>query len=346
MEAKTGVAVFGVGRAGQYHLPNLAARGDVRVRWVVDVEAARERARDLCERHGVEEGVQFLPADRCEAVFEDPETVAVIVTTPTRFHEDITKRALRAGKHVFCEKPISFTADVVRSCYQEAEQQGKVLFCGFNKRFDDNHVQLKREVQSGSVGAARAFYCLWRDPASSASFLNSYITPSGGILCDSAIHQLDYVPWLLGEKPCSLVASGGRTSNFADIFAKSEDVDSAVITLRFPSGAQAVIEVTRESPLDFFYFRMEVLGTKATSVLQTLDKSTVCSVRMGEGEKEGRIPLSLSSSYKNEMDSFVRVIQGKEECPVPAQEVIQAHTLADLCLVSLREGRVVDCSHL
>ena len=81
---------------------------------------------------------------------------------------------------------------------------------------------------------------------------------AGGVFCDSAIHQLDYVCWMLGEKPRSLVAVGGRTSELADVFEKCGDVDSTVVTLQFPSGAHAVIEITRELHIDSFYFRIEV----------------------------------------------------------------------------------------
>ncbi|KAL8586924.1 hypothetical protein ACOMHN_051029 [Nucella lapillus] len=306
---RLGVALFGVGRAGQYHLPTLARHPHVTLRWVVEVEAARDRARDLCAAHGLTD-VQFAAADRCDVV-----TVAVVVTTPTPFHEDITKRALRAGKHVFCEKPLSFTSAAVRSCYQAAEEHGKVLFCGFNKRFDEDHVALRRAVHCGKVGDARAVYYTWRDPTTSPPFLHNYLPASGGIFCDSVIHQLDYVPWLLGQKPCSLVDMGGRTSKFADVFEKCGDVDSTVITLHFPSGLSAVIEVTREAPLDDVYFRLEVLGTKGTLLLHKLDRDTVYRVGVeGEegkkGEEGGRkAPLSLWSSYKHEMECFIRVIQ-------------------------------------
>ncbi|KAK7103125.1 myo-inositol 2-dehydrogenase-like [Littorina saxatilis] len=340
MQTTVGMAVFGVGRAGQYHLTSMAAHPDVTVRWVVDVEGVRERAAQLCAQYGLQD-THFAPTDHWQCVLDDPQTVAVVVTTPTRFHEDITKRALRAGKHVFCEKPISFTAEVVQSCYQEAEKHGRVLFCGFNKRFDEQHVKLRERVQAGQLGSPRLVHYHWRDPKTSPDTVASYILPSGGIFCDSAIHQLDYVPWMLGETPSTVHAVGTRTSLLAGDYAKCGDVDSTIITLGFPSGVHAIIEVSREMHNDDLYFRIEVMGTKDTYLLHKVNRDTTSEVRMDGQKGETLIPLTIWSAYKHEMDCFVRVVQGKEECPVTAQEAIQASRLADLCLLSLNEDRVV-----
>ena len=70
-EAKTGVAVFGLGRAGQIHLPNLASHPDVCVRWLVDVAGVRDSAAQLCQRHGLQHA-QFVDSENCHKVFDDP----------------------------------------------------------------------------------------------------------------------------------------------------------------------------------------------------------------------------------------------------------------------------------
>ncbi|KAK7471516.1 hypothetical protein BaRGS_00035855 [Batillaria attramentaria] len=285
--AKVGVALFGLGRIGQIHLPNLVANGDVIVRWLVDVEAAREKAVELCALYKLE-NTRFAASDKCEEVFSDASTEAVIVGTPTGFHEDLIKKSVKAGKHV---------------------------------RFEPEHARLKEQLRSGELGTPRVVHYNARDPKTPAS----YISTSGGIFCDSCIHLLDYVTWLLDERPCSVVATGGRTSDAKANYELADDVDSTLITLQFPSGVHAVLEVTRELPINFMYLRLE----------------TVTTVALDGSEQESKNPSPFMSGYKLEMDCFIRVVQGKEECPVQADGVIQASMLADLCRTSLKEGRVV-----
>nr|KAG5688955.1 hypothetical protein BaRGS_031354 [Batillaria attramentaria] len=334
--AKVGVALFGLGRIGQIHLPNLVANGDVIVRWLVDVEAAREKAVELCALYKLE-NTRFAASDKCEEVFSDASTEAVIVGTPTGFHEDLIKKSVKAGKHVFCEKPISFTSETVMSCYDEAKKYGRILFCAFNRRFEPEHARLKEQLRSGELGTPRVVHYNARDPKTPAS----YISTSGGIFCDSCIHLLDYVTWLLDERPCSVVATGGRTSDAKANYELADDVDSTLITLQFPSGVHAVLEVTRELPINFMYLRLEVVGTKGTHFIHYTSPQTVTTVALDGSEQESKNPSPFMSGYKLEMDCFIRVVQGKEECPVQADGVIQASMLADLCRTSLKEGRVV-----
>lgn len=337
--AAVGIALFGVGRIGQIHLQNLMANSDVTVRWLVDVEAARDKAQELCALHGLKDAC-FVVCDNCEEVFNDPSTKAVVICTPTHFHEETVKMAVKAGKDVFCEKPVALTSDGVKSCYEAAEEYGRTLFCGFNRRFDPDHVEVRNLLKSGQLGSPRVVHYHTRDPKTTAA----YIKASGGIFHDACIHWLDYVPWLLGERPCSVVVMGGVTSEAGDMYTSADDVDSTIVTLQFPSGAHAVIEVTRELPVDLgwcTFFRLEVVGTKGTHFAHKVSENTLSTVAMDGSGQETKSQLSFWTSYKHEMDAFVRVVQDREECPVPAADAIQASVLADLCRVSLKEGRVV-----
>ncbi|KAK7471517.1 hypothetical protein BaRGS_00035856 [Batillaria attramentaria] len=309
--ATIGVALFGIGRVGQIHLGNLVANSDVTVRWLVDVEASREKALELCSLYKLEGNTRFATADNYEEeVFSDASTHAVVICTPTRFHEEAIKRAVKAGKDVFCEKPLSFTSDVVKSCYAEAQKHGRILFCAFNRRFDPDHVRVRDKLNSGQLGTPRVVHYNARDPKMPASYIKS----SGGIFCDACIHWLDYIPWLVGERPCSVVATGGRTSEAKDDYELADDVDSTLITLQFPSGAHAVLEMTRELPIDLgwcTYVRIEVVGTKDTYFAHKVGMDTLSTVAMDGTGEETKSKLNFWSSYKLEMDCFVRVLQGK-----------------------------------
>ena len=71
-----------------------------------------------------------------DSVLQDPDLDAVLVTTPTITHEGYIKRAIRANKSIFCEKPIASSVAGIAQCYSEAGKAGKPLFCAFNRRFD------------------------------------------------------------------------------------------------------------------------------------------------------------------------------------------------------------------
>ncbi|KAL8566111.1 hypothetical protein ACOMHN_051837 [Nucella lapillus] len=338
---KIGIALFGLGRAGaDYHLPNLVSNPDVRLKWLVDVAGVREKAYELCRQRDLQQ-TQFIDANDCQQVFDDPSTLAVIIATPTCFHETVIKRAVIAGKHVFCEKPVAFTADVVKSSYEEAQRHGRVLFCAFNRRFEKQHIMLKEQVQSGAFGAARVVHYNARDPKTSTRYVQTYIKSSGGIFCDSAIHQLDYVLWLLGQKPCSVLAVGGCRSEEASHFRACGDIDQVHITLQFPSDTLAHIEVLRETQRDFPYFRIEVVGTEATHFSHKVTTDTLATQGLDGSGQEEKCLMDFTDSYKDELDCFVRVVQGQEDCPVLAEEVILVSHLADLCQQSLREGRII-----
>ncbi|XP_076442845.1 putative oxidoreductase YrbE [Babylonia areolata] len=335
-----GVALFGLGRMGEIHLENLAANPDVRLKWMIDVAGAEEKAGELCRQHDLQEA-QFVDASDCQQVFDDPGTAAIVIASPTRFHEAVIKQAVASGKHVFCEKPIAFTADVVKSCYDEAQKHGCVIFCAFNRRFEAQHIKLKETLRSGKLGCLRFIHYNARDAKTSSCYIHTYIKTSGGIFCDSAIHQLDYVVWLLGERPCSVTAVGGCRSGEAESFRACGDVDHVLITLHFPSQVHAYIQVVRETQRDFPYIRMEVVGTERTYFSHSVTPGTLSTQGLDGSGQEERCPVDFASSYKQELDCFVRVVQGKEECPVPAEEVVLASHLADLSLTSLREGRTV-----
>ncbi|XP_025105624.1 uncharacterized protein LOC112571048 [Pomacea canaliculata] len=338
-----GVALFGVGRAGGIHFPNLASNNDVSIRWLVDVTAMKDKALMLCTKYGVDTA-RFLSVEDSQKVFDDEETHAVIIGTPTRFHEELIKRAVRAGKDVFCEKPITFSTDAVVSCYAEAQKYGRILFCGFNRRFDADHIRLREKVQSGQLGNLRFVHYMARD----CKQVSDYIRTSGGIFIDSAIHMLDYVPWLVGEKPSSLVVTGSCTSSVAAVYEQVDDVDSTIINLQFPSGCYAVLEITRELPAHFVscYHRYEVVGTEDCILMHKTNDNTLISFAMDGSDRQEQATPSYWCSYKMEMDCFIRVVQGLEECPLTPESVIQAHALAELCRTSLKEQRFVSAEDM
>src|SRR5918995_1122350 len=121
------IAQFGAGRIGAIHASNIAAMKDARLRYVVDVNA--EAAQKLAVRHGAK------VASEREA-FADGEVGAVLIASSTDTHARLAIAAARAGKAIFCEKPIDLSLKRVDACLRKVKKAGGRFFVAFNRRFD------------------------------------------------------------------------------------------------------------------------------------------------------------------------------------------------------------------
>src|SRR5688500_1925186 len=192
----TDIAQFGAGRIGQIHAANIAAMQDVRLRYVVDVNA--EAAQKLAARYGAK-----VVSER--EAFADREVGAVLIASSTDTPARLAIAAARAGKAIFCEKPIDLSLQRVDSCLAEVEKAGVPMFVGFNRRFDPSFSALKRRLDAGEVGAVEQVVITSRDPAPPPL---AYLKVSGGMFRDMTIHDFDMARWLLGEEPVEVFEIG------------------------------------------------------------------------------------------------------------------------------------------
>ncbi len=174
-------------------------------------------------------------------MLKDAIVDAVVVTTPTTEHEHYVRRALAAGKAVFCEKPIAISKKAIVECYDLAEKMNRTLFCAFNRRYDASMSALRQKVLGGKIGKLYQLRTTSRDsPLPSVAYLKI----SQGIFHDCAVHDIDMVCWIVGEEPCGVFAQG---SAFDPEIKAIGDVDTVAIILKFPGGVIATIELNRHS---------------------------------------------------------------------------------------------------
>ncbi|XP_041367065.1 uncharacterized oxidoreductase YrbE-like [Gigantopelta aegis] len=126
-------AIFGLGRMGKVHLHNLASTFRVNIKWIVDDISVHDDIRTLLQKYRLEHVTRVASLEEADTVHSDTSVKAVFVCTPTIQHGPVIKKALTAGKHVFCEKPIATSAETIKSCYAVAKEANRSLFCGFNK---------------------------------------------------------------------------------------------------------------------------------------------------------------------------------------------------------------------
>jgi len=298
--------VIGAGRIGKIHAANLAARvpgAEVAAIADIDAQAAGELAGQL-----------RIPvvAGNYRAILDDPTIDAVAVCSSTDTHAGIVVEAAQAGKHIFCEKPVDHDLARIDAALDAVRQAGVKLQIGFNRRFDPNFAHIRQMVAAGKIGDLHILRITSRDPAPPPI---AYIQVSGGIFLDMTIHDFDMARFLSGSEIEEVYVAAGVMVDPA--IGAAGDVDTALITLRFASGAIGSIDNSRRAVYGYDQ-RVEVFGSGG--MLQAANNTPHNDIYADAEGVHAAKPLYFflerySESFVAEMRAFVRSIQ--EDCPSP-----------------------------
>ena len=250
MDKKLRIGIIGAGRIGKLHANNLSHR--VPMAEVVAISDVYEpAAKELAEKLNI-------PAYYSDyhKILEDDTIDAVFICSSTNTHSPISIEAARAGKHIFCEKPIDHDLDKIAEVLAEVKKAGVKYQVGFNRRFDRNFKHVHDVVQSGGIGDVQIVKVTSRDPEAPPL---SYVKVSGGIFVDMTIHDFDMVRFLSGSEVTEVSAVGTCLVN--PEIGQAGDVDTCIITLRFANGALGVIDNSRQAVYGYDQ-RIEVFGSK------------------------------------------------------------------------------------
>ncbi|WP_232660802.1 Gfo/Idh/MocA family protein [Pseudonocardia sp. TRM90224] len=322
MTARLPVALAGLGRMGRIHAANLARGSAVRLAAVHDADP--EVARSV----GEELDVPWV------ATFDDliDAAPAVAISTPTGTHAELIVAAAEAGKHVFCEKPISLDRATAVAAVEAAEKAGVVLQVGFHRRFDPDWVVAAERIHAGELGEVTLFRTTLRDmnPPNPA-----FLAHSGGFFADVTVHDLDVARWLVGE--VVEVTAHGAASDPA--FAEIGDIDTAVVVLRFANGALGVIDNSRSARYGY-ECSTEVMGTLATARVDGAHRHNY------EWRTPGWASRDLLSNfgerhrlaYIAELEAFAHSVGSGEPAKVDGRAALAAFDLAAAAERSYRTG--------
>ena len=223
------ICVVGCGMIGKEHIERIQNRiRGAKVVAVCDVFA--EGAKKGAEIAGT--GTKIY-SDFNEAI-ADPEVTAVMVTTPGQFHKDPVIAAIKAGKPVFSEKPLANTAADCKAVVDAEMASGKHLVqVGFMRRYDRGYRQVKELLESGKFGAPMVVKCTHR----ADGVAESYTTAMA--VTDTAIHEIDCLPWLINDEWDEVQCIIPRSSSKAHEGLK----DPQVMILKTKGGVVTVLEV-------------------------------------------------------------------------------------------------------
>jgi myo-inositol 2-dehydrogenase / D-chiro-inositol 1-dehydrogenase len=324
------IGLLGAGRIGRIHARSAAAHKAATLAAVFDVDAKAAAA------IAAETGASVVGG--IPAIIEDKTIDAVLICTPTDTHADLIEQAAKAGKAIFCEKPVDLSAARVRGCLKVVADTKAKLMIGFNRRFDPSFATLHKRLVAGEVGKPEIVTILSRDPAAPPV---SYIKRSGGLFRDMMIHDLDMARFLLGEEPVEVSAMAACLVDPA--IGEAGDIDTAVVTLKTKSGRLCQISNSRRATYGYDQ-RIEVHGSCGLLRAHNLHPTTV---EKATGDGFASDPVlhffleRYAAAYRAEMDTFVTgVAEGKPLDPT-GEDGLKALILADAAEESMKSGKIV-----
>ncbi|HEV2448125.1 MAG TPA: inositol 2-dehydrogenase [Candidatus Sulfopaludibacter sp.] len=304
---KLAIGIVGAGRIGKVHADTIAfTLPQARLVSITDVD--RGAAQSLADRCAIPS-----VAASSDDLLSDARVEAVLICSSTDTHARLIGEAARAGKHIFCEKPIAHDLPGIDAALEAVSKAGVKLQIGFNRRFDANFARVRRAVETDEIGQPRLLHIVSRDPAPPPI---SYIKGSGGIFLDMTIHDFDMARFLIGDEVEEIFVSGGTMVDPA--IGAAGDLDTAVIVLRFRSGVIGTIENCRQAAYGYDQ-RVEILGSLGKIAAENCYPNQVVVSTGTEVRRD--LPLNFfmdryRESFAAELRAFVDAVINDQPTPV------------------------------
>jgi myo-inositol 2-dehydrogenase/D-chiro-inositol 1-dehydrogenase len=325
--SEIGVALVGSGRMGSFHGESLARRIPG-----ARLVAAADPAPGAAERLGADRAY----TDPAEA-FADPAVDAVVIAAPARFHADLVVAAARAGKAVFCEKPMALSLADADRAIDAARAAGVVLQVGFNRRFVPDWQAARALLDDGRLGTPRLLRSVTRDPG---GFDPSRVPPDT-IFNETLIHDFDTLRFVNpGAEAFEVYAAADALVEPA--WRERGLLDTAVVVVRFSNGATGVAEACFEAAYGYDV-RGEVFGSGGMAT-------------MGDGRRTGMVFSAaggrlvetvrsdqelLAGAYVAELAAFAAAVRDATPVPVGGEDARAALAIALAAAESVQTGRPV-----
>ena len=338
MAERLKLGIIGAGRIGKIHIDNIARFiPQAKFEGLADIMLSPEQeawARGL--------GARIVSKDPGD-LLKDPEIRAVVVCSSTDTHADLTIAAARAGKHIFCEKPIDLAVGKARAALDAVKRAGVKLQIGFNRRFDHNFARIREYARAGDLGEVHLVKITSRDPAPPPI---DYVKASGGLFMDMMIHDFDMARFQAGSEIVEVYAAGAVLVD--PKIGEAGDVDTAIVTLRFAGGAVGVIDNSRKAAYGYDQ-RVEVFGSKGSARAEN-DKPNTVRLLTEQSETTEKPLYFFLERYKqafvDEMAAFADAVLNGAPVAVTGEDGLANMHAALAALTSLKEKRPVSIEEI
>lgn len=347
---KVKIGIIGTGNISHAHMVGYTALDNVEVYAACDLN--EERVKAFAEKYGVKHTFtdynEMLKLEGLDAVS---------VCTWNNAHAPATIAALKAGKHVLCEKPMAMNAQQAEEMLQASKESGKLLMVGFVRRFGNDTKIFKDFIDNGRMGDiyfAKASYL--RRCGNPGGWFSDIKRSGGGSLIDLGVHVIDLVRYLMG-KPKAVSVTGATYSNIgprahikglerykASDYSDYSDVeDMALAMIKFDNGAVLSVETSFSLNLKDDTGNIEIFGTKAGAKMEpNLELySEMDDYLVDITPRVTRDTDWFNAIFKNEIAHFVDCVANGTECLSPAEDGLELMKILDAVYESSRTGREV-----
>ena len=326
--------LLGAGRIGKVHAKAISADANAELVAVADAFPAAASA------IAAQYGCKVLTIDE---ILASKDIDAVVICTPTDTHADLIEAFARAGKAIFCEKPVDLSLARVKACLAVVRDTKAVLMVGFNRRFDPHFAAVRATIDAGTLGDVEMVTITSRDPGAPPV---EYIARSGGIFRDMTIHDFDMARFLLGEEVSEVSAMAAVLTDPA--IKATGDFDSVSVMLKTASGKQCLISNSRRATYGYDQ-RIEVHGSLGAA---TAENQRPVMIEVATAAGYTRPPLHdffmtrYTEAYAAEIAAFIAAVGGAGVASPSGEDGLAALALAEAALKSVAEGRFVKLSEI
>jgi len=316
---KLSMGVVGVGRIGKVHIKSLAL-GIPEAQVVAVTDPRIEEARGIAELYGI----PSVKQDFGELV-QDGSIQAVVICSPTDTHARYIVEAARAGKHIFCEKPVDLSLQVIRDALNEVEKQGVKLMVGFNRRFAPHAVKLKRQLGDGPISM------IYRVNAGSIP-RDNWIQDKeigGGRIIGETCHFIDFLTWLCGSLPKQVYAVAMPDPDGFN--------DTISISLQFANGSIGNLSYFSNGSKQVSKEYIEVYNTGVIGIIRDFRELEIRST----GKPYRKKTFVQDKGQADMIKAFIKGIKESGTPPISIDEIFSVSRTTFAALKSLRTRQAV-----
>lgn len=329
--------VIGLGRVGKMHVENMYLLPELEIVCAADyfIEEMNDWLRSMNIASGYKNYQDLLLRDDIDAVF---------IFTSTDMHEEMVMAAAQAGKHIFCEKPLSMNEDEQASIrvLREIREKGVKLQIAFNRRFDPQFREVYDLVRAGKIGQPQMVKITSRDPD---LLPHDLIKRIGGLIFDFTMHDFDMARFMMQDEICEVYVKGNTLIDpgLKDI----DDVDTLAVILTFRNGGYALIDNSRRAVYGYDQ-RVEVFGSEGMVCADNVSESAVKYYNNQHCETKNPLPnftVRYREAYRTEVLRFIRSVLNNEPVVCTGEDALLAQRVAIAAQQSLKSGLPIKIDH-
>ncbi|EPU9317384.1 D-chiro-inositol-2-dehydrogenase IolG2 [Salmonella enterica subsp. enterica serovar Infantis] len=322
--------VIGLGRVGKMHVENMYLLPQLDIICAADyfIEEMSDWLYSVNITSGYKNYQELLQRDDIEAVF---------IFTSTDMHEEIVTAAAQAGKHIFCEKPLSMNEDEQASMavLRKVKEKGVTLQVAFNRRFDPQFHEVFELVRSGKIGRPQMRKITSRDPD---LLPHDLIKRIGGLIFDFTMHDFDMARFMMQDEVSEVYVKG---NTLIDPSLKNiDDVDTLAVMLTFRNGGYALIDNSRRAVYGYDQ-RVEVFGSEGMAYADNVSESTVKVFNSQHCIMKNPLPdftVRYREAYRTEILHFIDSVLHHTPVVCTGEDALLAQRIAIAAQQSLKSG--------